>query len=450
MVFAPSARTHPSIFSLLAAVGTYVIVISVVLLIVNGPGTQDYGDQHFEGFVLRVYAIIWGCVLMGGMLLTGIWLLVFDLHKQPQTWIRFAVLLVARSSAFALNLTTGKAVVLPQSRAWLIGNIVIKILSGGIYTRAIMVQSTAVRQKTFVPINAVTIVFVNALTGIIIWEDWRVVSSWLAYVSVFLLMALGCCLLLGDLGLLQESSPETFRGARPTMIKKSERDRLIRNIRNVPCLAEMDYDKSQSCREISFGFDDDVRIHHYTTGLHSFPQNRRVGEESIHAYPKTYATLESSEDASVPTTIEPNASDDEVPTQPSSPPADRLDRPYHSHRHGSSGRSLVQRNTKSQAAWAAIYEFGNAVHQGDIHHHSFRYCSDPRRPNTTMALGESHEEMVDGSAVHRGTRHSHSMLGWDSFQRRLRESKEDGSNSLKNQSCEGTVREANGNAPSQT
>ena len=47
---------------------------------------------------------------------------------------------------------------------------------------------TLAEQKLFVPINAAMIVFINALTGILIWEDWRVVQSWLGYACVFLLL----------------------------------------------------------------------------------------------------------------------------------------------------------------------------------------------------------------------------------------------------------------------
>jgi hypothetical protein len=68
-----------------------------------------------------------------------------------------------------------------------------------------------VEQASFVPLNAVMTLFVNAITGIIIWEDWRVVGDWTGYVCVFLLFILGSGLLLGDLPLLSESDPEAFR-----------------------------------------------------------------------------------------------------------------------------------------------------------------------------------------------------------------------------------------------
>jgi hypothetical protein len=217
-------------FSREMQIGTYVIVAAVILLIVNGPGSQDYGDTTFQELISQPYAMVWGWILFLSMMVSGVIVIVDDLHKRRESF-RLVVLLVARGSAFSLNLSTGKAVVLPSDQFWLIVNIIIKVVSGIIYTRAIVVQSTAVKQNVFVPMNATLIVFLNAATGIIIWEDWRVVQSWIGYVCVFFLLALGCGLLLGDLGLLQETAPETFLGARASMFIKEERTKLLDNLK---------------------------------------------------------------------------------------------------------------------------------------------------------------------------------------------------------------------------
>ena len=216
-------------FSREMQIGTYVIVVSVVLLIVNGPESQNYGDTTFQQLISQLYALIWACLLTGAMLVCGFIVTFVDLqHTKRKWWFKYVVLLLlAGGTAFALNLSTGKALVLPTNRFWLAINIVVKIVSGMIYTRAILVQSTAVEQKVFVPINAAFIVLINALTGIIIWEDGKVVSSWVGYACVFLLLALGCGLLLGDLGLLQESSPETFLGARASMVYRENREDML-------------------------------------------------------------------------------------------------------------------------------------------------------------------------------------------------------------------------------
>lgn len=60
---------------------------------------------------------------------------------------------------------------------------------------ATVLQATTVSQAKFVPVSVGTKIAANALTGIIIWEDWRVVSSWIGYLCVFLYLLLGNYLL---------------------------------------------------------------------------------------------------------------------------------------------------------------------------------------------------------------------------------------------------------------
>lgn len=217
-------------------------------LIVNGPGSQEY-TATFEDLIGEIYAAAWAIILLICMFLSAVALIpTMDLHTKKE-WFRYLVLLTARASAFALNLSTGKALVLQNDKTWLIVNICIKVISGAIYTRAIVVQSTAVQQKIFVPLNAAFIMLVNAITGIIIWEDWRTVQSWVGYGAVFLLLALGCGLLLSDLALIQESKPDTFLGARPSMMLKAERTKLLKNLKNFKRMSNIDFDLSESYKD---------------------------------------------------------------------------------------------------------------------------------------------------------------------------------------------------------
>lgn len=175
-------------------IGTYVTVISASLLPLVGPTAQS--DQDVLDLMSRLYSLVWSGILVGGMIVSLAFLPC--LRKFKREVPRFAVLLVARSTAFTINLTVSKLMVANPTFLYLIVSIVLKVLSGGVMTFAIVVQSTAVKQSKFVPINASCIMIVNALTGIIIWEDWRVVQSWLGYVAVFILMILGNFLLLGN------------------------------------------------------------------------------------------------------------------------------------------------------------------------------------------------------------------------------------------------------------
>jgi len=175
-------------------IGTYVTVVSAALLPVVGPTAQD--DQDVLELLSRYYSLAWSGVLVVGMIVALVFLPC--VNKLKNISLRYVVLLVARSTAFTVNLTVSKLMVANLTLVYLIVSIVLKVVSGAVMTYAIVVQSTAVKQATFVPINASMIMVVNAVTGIILWEDWRVVQSWLGYVCIFVLMILGNFLLLGN------------------------------------------------------------------------------------------------------------------------------------------------------------------------------------------------------------------------------------------------------------
>lgn len=190
-------------------VGTYVIVVSTILLPIVGPGIQD--GQNAQYLLSKPYAIIWALILLGGMLGSSIYvfsLLPFTKISSQKMCVKFIVLLVARATCFTLNLTASRVFILKPGITLIIVSIIIKIVSGAIYTWAIVVQSTEVAQSKFVPLNATCLMLLNAVTGVIIWEDWRVIESWAGYVCVFLLLALASYLLLSSTPLMTSENPE--------------------------------------------------------------------------------------------------------------------------------------------------------------------------------------------------------------------------------------------------
>jgi hypothetical protein len=189
-------------------IGTYVVVLAVVLLPTVGPAAQ--GDQDIMSLIDQWYNVAWGALLVAGMVASTALLLLLDVPKLAE-WRRMALLLSARATAFSVNLTVSKIMVLDVTLPILALSIVLKVSSGAIITYALVVQSTAVTQAKFIPLNASALIVVNALTGIIVWEDWRVVGSWIGYVCVFLYLVLGCYLLLGDFELLSQENSKYGR-----------------------------------------------------------------------------------------------------------------------------------------------------------------------------------------------------------------------------------------------
>eukprot|EP00527_Entomoneis_sp_CCMP2396_P008077 CAMPEP_0198153678 /NCGR_PEP_ID=MMETSP1443-20131203/65220_1 /TAXON_ID=186043 /ORGANISM="Entomoneis sp., Strain CCMP2396" /LENGTH=355 /DNA_ID=CAMNT_0043820093 /DNA_START=43 /DNA_END=1107 /DNA_ORIENTATION=- len=203
-------------FSKLMRVGSYVIVVAVILLPVVGPEAQE--NQDIIALFHHWYAILWFTFLLCAMTITGA-LLLFGIDKFKENK-RFFILLTARAAAISVNLTVSRSFILSPSKFMLASFVALKIFSGSIYTYAIVVQATTVDQARFVPLNTTTIILVNAATGILIWEDWRVIQSWYGYACVFVLLGLGCDMLL-SLPQLDSNNPHFGTGRRmSTLITK--------------------------------------------------------------------------------------------------------------------------------------------------------------------------------------------------------------------------------------
>lgn len=194
-------------------VGTHVIVVAVILLPVVGPNIQE--GQDISILFRHWYSIVWFTILLVACAITGI-LLLFDVSKYS-TNVRVTVLLIARATSISVNLTVSRAFILGLNDTTMVTFIIIKLVSGSIYTYGIVVQSFTVEQAKFVPLNATTIIVVNALTGIILWEDWRVMASWYGYACIFVLLGLGCDLLL-SVPLLNAENPEFGATKRASII----------------------------------------------------------------------------------------------------------------------------------------------------------------------------------------------------------------------------------------
>lgn len=212
-------------------VGTHVIVVAVILLPVVGPDIQE--GQDISILFHRWYSMAWFIILLLASASSGV-LLLLDISKF-ETKSRVAILLVARASSISVNLTVSRAFILGLNDVVLVTFIVIKLVSGAIYTYGIVVQSFHVEQATFVPLNASTIIIVNALTGIIIWEDWKVVTSWYGYLCIFVLLGLGCDLLL-SVPLLTAENPEFGATQRASIImpKSSKKFRTLQHQTRTP------------------------------------------------------------------------------------------------------------------------------------------------------------------------------------------------------------------------
>ena len=211
-------------------VGTYVIIIGATLLPEVGPQVQ--ANQDIMDLIGKPYSLVWLGLLIFTMTFMGALMGFLEMKALSQSR-RIGLILCARASSFTVNLTVSRVMALRPNVAYLAISIVLKILSGAAMTWAIVVQSTAVSQAIYVPLNASALILINALTGVIIWEDWRDVGSWLGYVCVFVLLLLGNYLLLGDFELFSvENSRYGLKGTlRALMRRKRKIVNLVRGDR---------------------------------------------------------------------------------------------------------------------------------------------------------------------------------------------------------------------------
>jgi hypothetical protein len=235
-------------------VGTYVIVVAVILLPVVGPNIQE--NQDVGELFRHWYASLWFIMLLAASGLTGVLLLAVDISKYSMNK-RTGVLLIARGASLSVNLTVSRSFILGLNHPVLVLFIVIKFLSGLVYTYAVIVQSRVVEQATFVPLNAITVVIANAVTGIIIWEDWRVIQSWYGYFGVFVLLGLGCDLLL-SVPLLNSENPEFGAPKRASMIMQGRKGRHSLPLRASDFSAG--YSEVPDVDELSSSFDPPEKI----------------------------------------------------------------------------------------------------------------------------------------------------------------------------------------------
>ena len=228
--------------------------MSTILLPIVGPGIQE--GQNAQYLLSKGYAIVWCLILLAGMLGSSIY--VFSLTpwtriSNQKMYMKFIILLVARSTCFTLNLTASRVFILQPGITLIILSIIVKIVTGAVYTWAICVQATEVVQTKFVPLNATTLMLVNGVTGIVVWQDWKVVESWLGYVCVFLLLALASYLLLSATPLLTSENPEYGQRAhfRRGQLTRSHASRTFNQF-DLGSLSSSDSDDS-SCFEHEHG-----------------------------------------------------------------------------------------------------------------------------------------------------------------------------------------------------
>ena len=180
-------------------VGTYVIAFAIVALPEVGP--QPIADQDPVSLIQMPLSLIWSAFLLGTMVITIVAMVVLSCLKKkygeaatPRPKLLLAVLVTAQVTSAVIGTSVGKIFAVAQGTllAVCIG---LSVVTAVVNVVSLMMAASSVNQGIFVPLQTCATLGVNMLTGLLIWEDWRVVTQWFAYVALYWLMALGIYML---------------------------------------------------------------------------------------------------------------------------------------------------------------------------------------------------------------------------------------------------------------
>lgn len=190
---------HMEAFSKAQKVGTYCIAAAIITLPDVGPTEQP--NQDAIALVSEPPAIIWGGVLMAASLLCCVGMGVLEVRRKKHPdkpaaseRVELLVYTTAQVCSAVVGTSTSKMLALVETQyvPYLIAT---AIVFAAINVVSLIFAAKVVDQGLFVPATILGTLVVNMVTGLVIWQDWRVITKWIAYFSVHMIMLLGISLL---------------------------------------------------------------------------------------------------------------------------------------------------------------------------------------------------------------------------------------------------------------
>ena len=179
-------------FSKDVQVGTFMVILGSVFLPIVGPTVQQ--DQDIMVLLASPIAVGWTAILSIGILVTGMICFMKVNKWEVNSTPVYVVLTVARVFSGVLSGSLSKAFAMASGGAF-VGMMIGFVLCNVVLMTAVVQQATLTEQKVFVPVSSCMIQVVNAMTGLILWEDWKVVQNWTGYVGVIIQIIVGIYLI---------------------------------------------------------------------------------------------------------------------------------------------------------------------------------------------------------------------------------------------------------------
>jgi hypothetical protein len=173
--------------------GTYCIACAIATLPYVGPVDQPNTD--IRELLSTPLAVAWQAVLLLATICCclGMCCMQRPPDRRPSPASAMVILVTAQVTAAVIG--TSAAKMLP-----LVGGLLLSVTIGValffalINVISLIIAAKAVDQAVFVPLQICGTLVTNMVTGLIVWQDWRVIgppSAWVAYFSVHLIMLLG-------------------------------------------------------------------------------------------------------------------------------------------------------------------------------------------------------------------------------------------------------------------
>lgn len=167
-----------------------------MLLSYVGPTPQ--ANQDAVALMEHTPAVVWTFILIGLTCSTGYYCVAWLSEKNASGVIKhphkFPILLCARVVTGVLSTSVSKLLAVTSGFLFCITLGLFIGISFVISSVAIL-QATEVDQASFVPAAACGIQIMNTLTGLLIWQDYLVVQTWVGYITVLTQIILGVYLI---------------------------------------------------------------------------------------------------------------------------------------------------------------------------------------------------------------------------------------------------------------
>jgi hypothetical protein len=175
-----------------ARVGTYFVAIGAFLISIVGPTTQEQDPMELLRYP---HAMAWAIFMVAAEILSVVINTVLVKPNKIDGHLAFLSLLSANILGATLGASVAKTMgAISGWQAWTAA-VTILLLCFFAIGQSTVLQASRVNQKTFVPALACGNQIFNAATGLIIWEDWKVVQSWPGYAAVTLQIVMGVYLI---------------------------------------------------------------------------------------------------------------------------------------------------------------------------------------------------------------------------------------------------------------